>query len=99
MLIAPKPWATAPSRHDVQVQADAAVLVRGVKGPGRRHDAEFLDELARQRILRRFARFQMSAGYIPTFSVGFMGCTQSQQYASIAHDQGSNAFPRLVLTT
>ena len=86
MLIASKPGLTAPSLHDVQVQADAAILMRGVKGPGRRHDAEFLDELAGQGLFRRFAGLYMSAGHIPTFSVRLMGCTQSQEYASIANE-------------
>jgi hypothetical protein len=57
MLIASQLRPAAPSRHDVEVQADAAILMRGVKPPGRCRDAQFLGKLAAQRILRRFARF------------------------------------------
>ena len=86
MLIPSQLGVTAPACHDVQVQTDAAILMRRVKRPRRGHDAEFFDELAGQRILRHFAGFQMSAGHIPAFSVRFMTCTESQQYASMAHD-------------
>lgn len=46
MLIAAKLGFTAPSRDDVQMQAHVAILMRRVKRPARRHDAEFLPELA-----------------------------------------------------
>ena len=97
MLIASPVGPAAPARHDIQMQADIAIFMRGVKGPGRRHDAELLDEFPRQRSLGRFACMQMPARHIPTSSVSFVGGTQSQQYAFIAHDQRSNAFTGLVL--
>jgi hypothetical protein len=86
MLIASKLGFTTPSPHDVQVQPDVPILMRGVKRPGRRRNAEFLHELTAQRILRRFACFQMPTGHIPTSCVRFAGRTQSEQDASIAYD-------------
>ena len=97
MLVPSKLRFTAPSRHDIQMQTDVAILMRGVKRPGRRRDAKFLSELAAQRVLGRFACFQMATGHIPTPCVRLAGSAQSQQDASIAYDQGPNAFTHRVL--